>query len=502
MARHLNRVLLVALLVALVDVTTSSYAEEGRVSEFDFGFFASRDRDLEGNSRLRILGPFFERRKTMNGTTFTAVRPIVSSLTEPDKGKSVHELLWPIGMYKRFKDQTSWRFLIAYGDDYDNTTAGSRWRFAIFPLVFAGKDAKGENYFAVFPIGGKINEFIGEDSVRFFLFPLYFSNTLNGVTSRSIMWPLLSRTKGGDLDRIRIAPFYGRSTNAGRWTKRFVMWPLYTSVKYHYPGTTGGGFLLFPLFGRTKIDVDNQISYWLFPPLFRFGRSDKGSVLHCPWPIIQRTTGPVDRFNVWPIWGRKTVGSVDTTFALWPFISTERQRRKAYSLNRFSLRPFVYYESRSPKLLPSDNTLDGDHKLEPGVPPAQRDGRYFKLWPLFSYRRRADMARFRCFDFWPAQNMTGIEKNWAPFWTLYTHVRLGDASEDELLWGLFRHRKDGRGGRRFSLFPLFKSEKSVDGDGARDWSVLLGLLGYEREGLRKTYRLLYFLKWRTGKEGE
>jgi hypothetical protein len=99
-------------------------------------------------------------------------------------------------------------------------------------------------------------------------------------------------------------------------------------------------------------------------------------------------------------------------------------------------------------------------------------------------------------EVWPGKPSENIERTWAPFWSLYTRDRAGNAVEDELLWGLYRYRRDDGGTRKFSIFPFFCYSDASDTQPRRRWSVLLGLAGYEREGLQKTLRLLYFpLRW-------
>jgi hypothetical protein len=125
------------------------------------------------------------------------------------------------------------------------------------------------------------------------------------------------------------------------------------------------------------------------------------------------------------------------------------------------------------------------------------DGRYFKLWPLLSYRRENALSRIRGVELWPVKDMDGIERNWGPLWTLYTHASHERVTEDELLWGLFRYRRDEEKIHNLSLFPLFRvSQSPAGGSPTGGWSVLLGLVGYEKEGLRKTLRLLYIpIRW-------
>ena len=127
------------------------------------------------------------------------------------------------------------------------------------------------------------------------------------------------------------------------------------------------------------------------------------------------------------------------------------------------------------------------------------------MWPLFSYWREGDANELRVLSLWPVRHTPGVERNWAPLWTLYGRVELGDTCEHELLWGLWRRRSDGAGNTRMSIFPLYQSRSSPDGLGMQRWSILYGLLGYERRGLDKRYRLFYVPfgdRWRDGDDEE
>ena len=69
-----------------------------------------------------------------------------------------------------------------------------------------------------------------------------------------------------------------------------------------------------------------------------------------------------------------------------------------------------------------------------------------------------------------------------------------------LLWGLMRYRRETAedGNSTFSFFPLISWDSRTREDSMR-CNLLWGLLGYEREGLQRTYRLLYFLKFGGGR---
>lgn len=443
------------------------------------------EHDLKGTPVVRALGPLFERQQSADGKTFTAVRPFWSKVTDPEKDRSVSDVVWPLGMIKTRQGESDWRFFPAFGHDFDSESSRTRSRWSIFPILFGGRSLQNEAYFAVFPLGGTVREFLGRDMISFVLFPLYVYSEMDNTKSLSVLWPIYSRTKGPGVDRFRVWPFYGISTTFNRWTKRFVMWPFWTSVQYEYPDQKGGGFVLFPFYGR--VNVGQRHSRMLLPPLFKREWADDGShsALNAPWPFFQYSRGATDKLYVWPFFGRKAVENERQWFSVWPFVSGRRTDFPTQTVRRFQAIPLVYYESKHERL-PADSE---------GVRAEREEAvaRYFKLWPLIAYRREADYSLFRTLALWPLKQTPAVERNWAPLWSLYTRERAGKAFYSEFLWGLYRHRRS-ESSRQLSVFPLLQTAGNTARQ-ATSWSLLYGLAGYEREGLHKTYRLLYFLKF-------
>jgi len=492
--------------------------------EFDCGFLATRDTDLHGHARLRILGPFFERRwRPQEATSLTAIRPFFASAFDTNRQMHVQDFLWPVGTIRDRHQARSFRFLLAWGQRDDRTGPDGNVRFMIFPLLFAGRAADGEGYLAVFPVGGRLRDFLGQDKISFVLFPLYVHSSMKTLDSVDILWPVFSRTCGGDVERFRLFPFYGQSVNGHVWKKRFVLWPLWTSVRYDYPQSSGDGFILFPLYGRVKLT--DQDTWMLVPPLFRWSVSERLKKVHAPWPVFQYSRGVTDKLYLWPLAGRKIEGNHRHTFALWPLIAVDSLRRRDYEAQRAYALPFFYYESRgntnsaagagkelSLQRLPPDGGVDGADVGDTagGIPPiaAANEGpaktlsgsfipteRYVMLWPLGSYWRSGCEKEFRMLDLWPVKRVAPIERNLAPFWTIYSHKRVGTASEDEFLWGLFRHQRNSSGAVRTSIFPVFSWQHDPSAH-SREWSFGLGLAGYRRGAAGAEYRLLYVLKLR------
>ncbi len=180
-------------------------------------------RDLSGDMHQRALGPIYERADTSWGQHYTGVRPFYSKIRDDAADRTNTEILWPLALTKSFKDQYQVRFLTAL---YLNTNVNdpqSRYRFWLVPFYFQGRDTFGEEYIALFPLGGTVREFIGQDKISFALFPLWMKSSLKGVESKHLFWPIYAKTLGGDIDRFRVFPFYAHNDVKDEYRKTAVM---------------------------------------------------------------------------------------------------------------------------------------------------------------------------------------------------------------------------------------------------------------------------------------
>ncbi len=445
----------------------------------------SASTDVQDVPGTQVLGPLVETRQNTEGHTFAAVRPFWSRVGS--ESKVVTDILWPIGMIKKREKELDWRMFPALGHDFDATDPLSRHRWSVFPLLYGGRSRHGQSYFAFFPFGGNLYEFLGRDRIVFVLFPLYAYTEQSDNQTHSVLWPIFSRTDGDDVYRWRIWPLYGISVNQGRWTKRFILWPIWTSVNYTYPDQMGKGFVFFPFYGHANLA--ERHTRLLFPPLFKWEWTDQGEHLavNAPWPFVQYRRGIVDKLYIWPLGGYKHSGAEKQWFALWPIISGSRIESVTKSIRRFRALPLIHYES----IYAVTNRPAGDESE--AQTEAEATSRYFKLWPLVSYRREAQSSLFRVPELWPLKHTPAVERNWAPLWSLYTFEREGDRRHTELLWGLYRHHRSEMF-RRWSVFPLLQGETDA-AQQTRSWSLLYGLAGVKQDGVKKTYRLLYFLKF-------
>lgn len=493
--RWVERVAVRALLLTILFLPVA-HASRTEPREFDFGPIASRHKDVHDEWHLKGLGPFFEKASATvvdeNATQdmhFVATRPFYSSVDDPAHDRTASDYLWPLATKRSLRNQSNWRALIFFGFNHDTEVKKPRYRLWLIPFYFQGRDAKGLNYRAVFPLGGSLHEFIGRDEINFVLFPIRSTSKLNDLRTSNWLWPIISETKGDETYRRRVFPFYGYSRRDGQYEKKFVMWPIWNQSRYYYTNSSGFGYILFPLVGHMKLT--DQETWWAIPPLFRFTHGKQEDKIYCPWPFFQyakshNTNAPgaaliqraeykgYEKLYIWPLWGHKRIGNLDQTFYLWPLIWRQQVERTDYTQRRFLVVPFFIAQSE---------------QKESG----EISKRYNKFWPLYSYRRQGDESRFRMLELWPFAEAAAVERNWAPLWTLYSRVGRGQNMDCEFLWGLYRNQKRGSDGRYFSVFPVFDWKRDNEMDRLRRWNLLKGLIGYERDDSRSRIRLLYFL---------
>ena len=399
--------------------------------------------------------PVYENLSATNGMEFLAVRPFYSRVDDPATERWRKDYLWPLYTKKGFKDETYGRFLF-FGFSTDFATDTDRHRTWVIPFYYQGVDANGEGYFAIFPIGGTIHEFLGRDKIMFVLFPLYGKSHVNDVHTTSVLWPIYSRSQGEKVDRLRVWPIYGRTDLFGEYRKKFVLWPIYTSVEYTNDRNPGGGFILVPIYGQVK--TENADTYWLIAPLFRYMKSEEQWIVHAPWPFIQMADGEMYKRIVWPLYGKKHLGTLTRQYFLWPFIWNNQTEYARHIQHRRYALPFFAYQS--------DVVTQKTETHEVG----DVSSRYWKIWPLMSWERKHGNTRFRTLELWPLRNTPGVERNWAPWWTLYRRMNTDGEVAHHLLWGLYRQTKKPQG---------------------FEWSLLKGFAGYKKTQNSRQYRFLF-----------
>lgn len=473
-----------ALLLILLSWTGEVLAsvETEQPFEFDFGFIASKHKTITGETRITALGPLFEYVSSTNGTLYWGIRPFYSHLKQPEKKKKRSFYLWPLGSSTKYMNELKWRFLLAYGRiGSPSTRITPAYRFSIFPFYWQSRDKNNKLAVALFPIGGKIQNFIFWDEVTFALFPLWIRWQSQDIVSQNVLWPLITVTDSKDddyIDRKRFLPFYSVSKKEGFFYKKSVMWPIWTWARY-YGKAEGYIYMIWPLYAR--INRVGQKGWMFLPPFFRFQRGD-ATRIYFPWPFIQYSRSKyMKKLYLWPLWGKREVGPLMNQFFLWPLIWDRTIEFDHQLVRGFQFIPFLIFDRIIEKN--KDGTL------------GKITRRHAKLWPLISYQRRGTMRRTRMLELWPFREDLGVAQSWAPLWTIFSHtVDTRSGYDTELLWGLYRQQRKGTHRRYNALFPLYSYERDdTINEGKKEWAFLKGLIGYKREHGIRRYRLLWFI---------
>ncbi|MCF7837943.1 MAG: hypothetical protein K9N49_04865 [Candidatus Marinimicrobia bacterium] len=450
---------------------------------FDWGWLGSRQVEPGEVVRTRWLGPLFETTLLPDGSSVRArLRPVFSGAQWPAAARREWEVLWPVARGRAQDDERRARVLLAWYSDYDGTDPAARWHLHVLPLYFQGRGRNGQNYLALFPFGGVIRDFLWLEEIRFALFPLWVQSAKNDLRTTTLLWPVFSRTDGEGVWRRRVFPLWGRSIREGQFDKQFILWPFWNQARYDWPESHGRAWILFPLAGR--VSLSDQQSIMVLPPFFRWHTGVQRRQLYCPWPFVQWSRGDIDKLYFWPLWGRKRVGPRHSGFVAWPLASYSRATYGDTTTLDRRLAPF-YYE----RIVSVSNAASG--RIE-------RPSQQVKLWPLGSYRRHNNQRRWRVLDLWPLHDTGPVERAWAPLWTLYQYQVAGSTNRTDLLWGLFKQARVGQDLRYAALFPIYDWQKDHEMKDHTRWNLARGLLGYERQGRRRTYRFLWGLRWRTG----
>ena len=460
------------------------------VVEADWGPLASWMADADGNDRFRAAGPFWEQAESPDGKKLMAFpRPLFARAVDPAADKDSWDFCWPLASGKTFGNEKSWRAGLAWFLDPDRADPKSKYRFWLLPVWFHGRAADGAGYAALFPAGGEIRNFLFKDRIRFALWPLWAETQVNDVRTVNVLWPVYSRSTSpdGHLERLRVFPLYARTKSVRQYDKTAILWPLWNHARYVHPKAKGTAWVLFPLAGR--VDLNSQQGWMVLPPFFQFVRGEQLNRTYCPWPFFQRETGVREKLYLWPLYGFRKDGPLERRFWLWPLLSRETNEFAYRKRTRWMLAPLWTCATETTNPQPTGR------KPTAAPPPAEAPktvARRTKLWPLYSsqWDAETETARVRFLDLWPAGRPPAVERSWAPLWTVLD-IRANGADRDvDAFWGLARSARRADGARATTIFPLWRQERAA-GDAARRWSVLKGLLAYDRTATNRQVRFLW-----------
>ncbi len=476
-------------------------------------------------STWHILWPLISVTRSREERSF-AFRPFLAVESRP--GEKRVEALWPIfSYYREGENKTLYIRPLFFFKRRVRTEGTGRevdTDWFLLPLLFGGNDTREGPYFSIFPLFGTMKGQLGKEKISFLAFPLWMAARDKRYESFHFMWPVMGYWKGPDQHGRRLWPFFGVNRREGRFDRRFWLWPFFarwkTGLDTVYPADA---VFFFPFYGRLKSvnirDPDNPKPHlewrtWMWP-LYSVRKYAPRNVTeaHLPWPVFgyERADGLVVR-KLWPIWGVRKSNDRRDKFVLWPLYRRTLVHQGTYEERWHSVAFFFttrlerWVEDGKggtfPPPWPEDFGAIPDPRIEAGTHRPHgtlagevRSRRYTQLWPLFNYSRngRGEM-RLQMLSILPRRSAGRGETLWGPFLSFYRyeHDRTRQQRES-LLFGLIRHfrRNENPGpGMRYVNIAGLVSYHRRSGVGKK-FSILGGLIGYERVGGRRAWKFLW-----------
>ena len=154
---------------------------------------------------------------------------------------------------------------------------------------YQGRSDLGQEYWGAFPFIGHTYRKFGVDHNFFFLFPLYYESTDDGIRTMRFLWPFITYANNPGRQSFKIWPIYGKDAIKNEYFNEFALWPLFQKTEKH-PGT-----------------------------------AQAETYIACPFPLYSRQQSPY----------------YTTTNILWPLISYSFQYKTGHQTYQF--RPFFKY---------------------------------------------------------------------------------------------------------------------------------------------------------------
>jgi hypothetical protein len=439
----------------------------------------------EGN-RTEALGPFFYDQQKDTESTW-AIPPLFSHDTDPGVESREDDFLYPVLTYEKYGKEYRWQFfqLLSFsGGHQQNGT--ERRRFTLFPIYFQQRStATNENYTALFPIYGHLQNRFWRDQIFFVLFPLFGETHKRDVVTENILFPIFATRHGDGLEGWKFWPLFGAENKV----------VTYKTNNWGEVETIGGHdryFVLWPIhfWQNNGIGTDNPSKFRATLPLYTYTRSPKLDSTTVLWPffswIDQREKKYREWQGPWPIviFAR---GEGKTTDRVWPLFSQNRKvnvENKSFVENDSYLWPL--YRHREVHADPLEQIRNSvlwyiyigvdEKNTATGMERKRRD-----MWPFFIWRRDFNgNERFQILALLEPvlPNNRGIDRNWSPLWSLWRseHNAKTGAASQSFLWNLYR--RDTK-------------------PGAKKCSLLFGLFQYQSEGESRRLRLFYIPVMKT-----
>lgn len=409
-----------------------------------------------------------------------------------------YTVLYPLFHYRDYGSTYSWS-IFELIDDYGRKAGtgpfvaqGEATTFDIWPLYFSRHSPNAsENYHALLPIGGHIQDKLGFAQVSFILFPLYVQYEREGAVTTEVPFPILRFTHGAE-QGFELWPLFGHRERPGEWDRHYALWPLiwkstaraepafsFASLAASAPAAPSEGvtrdLAVLPFYASAESPALTDRDYlWPF-----FGYTDRRAPYRYHetryfWPFFVQGRGENHYHNRWgPFYTHSVVLGVDKTWVLFPAYRRAVWQTGNIAESRTQLLYFLYWRQNEWKA------------SDPRAAPAYK----VHYWPLLSaWDNGAGSRQWQALSplevFFPDNRE--MRRTWSPFFALCTHdEEPGGAVRTSLLWNAITWQSNrALGTSEFHLGPLFSMRR--DASGRRSWRMFTLAFPRARHNLART----------------
>ena len=426
----------------------------------------------ETGTRTETLGTFLSWEQTAETRRWT-LAPLMSYEATPILEREQVDLLYPILTWRKSATEYRWQLLQVF--NFSGAARQSEdiiFRRSLFPLYFQQISRSGTNdYLAVLPFYGHLENRLFRDRIDFQMFPLFVQTQKREKITHNYLFPVFHVRAGTGWSGWQAWPLFGIDHKDLGWTTNhlgdrvvspgldqwFAVWPFVFHEKKDL-GTplASTNFAILPLHAHYRSAVRDQES-WLWPFFSRTEDRTKHFVeWGAPWPWVGWADGEGKTSRrFFPLYGDTRSGPVRWRFYAWPLF-THRQIDDE-SLRR-DVRRVGYFLYDDVKLVNKEN---GDFRQERGA------------WPFFFWRH--DLTGRERLQI-PApletvlRNRDAVDRNYSPIWAVYRSEKnpKTGASNHSALWNLYRREENRETVRTSFFFGMIRTEKA---QGHRTWKL-------------------------------
>jgi hypothetical protein len=426
---------------------------------------------LDAGQRTEAVGPLFYNQQKGSESTW-AIPPLFSHDENPAVESTENDWLYPLMTYERYGTQYRWQFIqlisFAGGQQPDDSR---RRRFTIYPIYFQQRSpVTNDNYTALVPFYGHIQNRLMRDKIFFVMFPIYSKTQKRDVVTDNYLFPLFDVQRGDGLHGWQFWPLFGARnkvitsvTNGfgdteivGGYDRYFALWPIHfwqsNGIGTDNPETFRADWPLYTYTRSPKLDSSTVL--WPFFTLID-QREKKYREWQAPWPIVIFARGEGKTTSrVFPLFSLSHNKSIESDSYLWPVYRHKELHAELLEQTRDSVLFYIY------SAMTEKNKQTGAEKKR------------LDMWPFFTWRRDFN-GNERLQIIAPLEpalpNNRGIERNWSPLWSVWRweHNPKTGAASQSLLWNLYR-RDTTPGTKKCSLlFGLFQYQSDRENERLR-----------------------------------